>query len=575
MRELPTRLFVITVGVSAVSATGRLDHLLCVAIYLLILGSQLTDAIVWYRLSRCTESALPWHCRFGVLSAFQASMCYGLFPVYVWISDIPAGQAIAYTMLSGNLLHTALHQNTRILVMISAAIPPLVYMAGLPIYQMAVDPSFYLRDCAALLTIEMLVILALLSGAKAIRTVTQQREEERAAAEQASRAKSVFLATMSHEIRTPLNGILGMAEALAASALPEDSRSKAETIRDSGALLLQMLNNSLDLSKIEAGKLEIDKAPFRLDRAIERVHALFAQQARNAGLTFTTDIDRSLPMLREGDEQRLTQILTNLIGNALKFTQSGGVTIGLHRGKGATDIVLSVKDTGIGMSDEQQAKIFMPFTQAEGATTTRRFGGTGLGLSIVKALTAQMGGEVILKSVAGVGSEFSVCLPLPEAATKSLPERHMNGRRDLETISGLRLLVIDDNRVNLTVIDALLRPLGAQLTTCLSGEEGVALATSADVFDVILVDISMEGMDGPETLRVLRERLGGACPPVLAVSAHAFSDDITRFIALGFEGYVTKPVNRERLVKAIADARLSHAATSAMETHYLTPSHAI
>ena len=299
------------------------------------------------------------------------------------------------------------------------------------------------------------------------------------------------------------------------------------------------------MSKIEAGKLELERAEFDLRDVARKTGSLFGLKAAAAGLDLEVAVSPALAPRRIGDEHRLIQIVQNLVSNALKFTPAGGIRVAFEPGEGGHAVLLTVEDTGIGMTPEQEARIFDPFMQAD-CSTTRRYGGTGLGLAIVGALVKAMDGSVSVASSPGCGTRFGLTLMLEPAsdraeaaAPEAQPERPLAA-----DLSALRVLAVDDNAVNRMVISALLAPTGAALVMAESGREAVALAEGG-AFDIILMDISMPEMDGVEAMRRIREKQAGGPIPIIAVSAHALRHQVERYKAQGFDGYLTKPSPRE------------------------------
>ncbi|RAK62305.1 hypothetical protein DJ019_19430 [Phenylobacterium kunshanense] len=396
----------------------------------------------------------------------------------------------------------------------------------------------------------------------ALRNITREKAAERAMvqakedAEAANRAKSAFLATMSHEIRTPLNGVLGMAQALAADGdLTEAQRERIEVIRQSGESLLTILNDVLDLSKIEAGKLTLETAPFEVDALAKAVHATFQAIAEAKGLDFELSVDHAARGVYEGDQVRVRQILWNLVSNALKFTERGGVKVRIGREKG--DLSLTVFDSGIGMSAEQLAGLFRKFEQAD-ASTTRRFGGTGLGLAICRELAELMGGEIRATSAPGMGSTFTASLPLPKASRTSrgsVPASRAargSGRR----ARTVRVLAAEDNPMNQFVLKTLLAQIGIDPVIVADGREAVA-AWEREPWDVILMDVQMPVMDGPTATAQIRARErseGRARTPIVALTANAMSHQIAEYLQSGMDALVAKPIEAQRLYEALQAA---------------------
>jgi PAS domain S-box-containing protein len=401
----------------------------------------------------------------------------------------------------------------------------------------------------------------------AMQDITARKQAEQALveakeiAEAATRAKSAFLATMSHEIRTPLNGVLGMAQAMSAGELAGDQRERLDVIRQSGETLLAVLNDVLDLSKIEAGRLELEEAEFDIGAVAAGAHAAFGAVAAAKGVAFELKVSRAAAGAYLGDATRVRQVLSNLISNALKFTESGRVAVSVGRRKGA--LTLSVSDTGIGMSAEQQARLFQAFGQAD-ASTTRRFGGTGLGLAICRELVELMGGTIAADSAEGAGSRFVATLPLPRAerpARKPAPpsSRPAEGGAppaEAPSAAPLRVLAAEDNPVNQLVLKALLSQAGIDPMVVADGVDAVAAWEGGD-WDVILMDVQMPRMDGPTATRFIREReaaQGRPRTPIVALTANAMTHQVNDYLAAGMDGFVAKPIEVVRLFEALEAA---------------------
>jgi PAS domain S-box-containing protein len=377
----------------------------------------------------------------------------------------------------------------------------------------------------------------------------------REAAERANRAKSMFLANMSHEIRTPMNGILGMAEVVEARLGESALAGQVATIRQSAEALLAILNDILDLSKIEAGQLSLEDGSVHPGEIAERIEAVHALAARARGLALFVSVEGGAGVPRRGDPCRVLQILHNLVGNAIKFTETGEVRVTLS-GSAGEPLAISVRDTGIGMTEEQAASVFEPFAQGDG-TTARTHGGTGLGMSIVRELVDLMGGEVRLTSAPGAGTRIDVRLPLPIRA-ESAEDVDAPDARPNTLPTGLRVLAADDNRTNRIVLTKMLEGLGAAVTVVESGEAARAAARDAR-FDVLLLDIAMPGMDGMETLAAIRDEMAeaGRAPAVaIAVTANAFEHQVRQYLEAGFDAHLPKPVRSAELAATIG--RLLH-----------------
>ncbi|MGD2131475.1 MAG: ATP-binding protein [Maricaulaceae bacterium] len=374
-------------------------------------------------------------------------------------------------------------------------------------------------------------------------------------AEAATTAKSSFLAAMSHEIRTPLNGVLGMAHALDAEDLAPELHERVRTIVDSGRTLLAILNDVLDLSKVEAGKLEIVPTKGDLRHTLGRLHKLFEPRAAEKHVAFELEIDDSIPDALMIDPVRVYQCVSNLISNAIKFTEEGVVTVRASAevcdkigspspDERALDLSIVVTDTGIGMSKEAMGRVFEAFTQAD-SSTTRRFGGTGLGLAITRQLAQLMGGDVTVKSEAGVGSSFTMTFRAREAApdASDAEDESVDLAKQAARLRGSRLLVVDDNAINREVARLIFSQHDAIILEAGNGAEALDALAAQDV-DVVLLDNNMPVMDGAETIsRIRASSAPWADVPVIALTADAMSGDRERFLSMGMNGYVSKPID--------------------------------
>jgi signal transduction histidine kinase/CheY-like chemotaxis protein len=373
-----------------------------------------------------------------------------------------------------------------------------------------------------------------------LKAQTEALEAAKVAAEGANRAKSAFLANMSHEIRTPMNGVVGMAELLCDTALTEEQRLFAETIRSSGEALLVIINDILDYSKIEAERLTLHPEPFDLERTIHEVVMLLQPRARAKGLDLMIDFDMFLPTRFVGDPGRTRQVLTNLIGNAVKFTEAGHVLIrvvGLEDAPGHQQLHVTVEDTGIGIASENLGHVFGEFNQVETAAN-RKFEGTGLGLAITRKLIERMGGEVWVDSEFGRGSSFGFRVPLAVAEDAQAPELPVSVRR---------ALVVDDQFINRTILERQLVPCGIEVALCRSGADALALLAQGQVFDVVLTDHHMPDMDGLALAGHIRE--GGWTMPVLLLTSSPVE---VRDAAEGLlTAVVQKPVLRADLYRRL------------------------
>jgi two-component system CheB/CheR fusion protein len=373
-------------------------------------------------------------------------------------------------------------------------------------------------------------------------------------AERANRAKSEFLANMSHEIRTPMNGVLGMTELALQAAPPERVREFLQMAKLSGQNLLGIINDILDLSKIEAGKVEIEKRPFDLRVAIESTLKPLMVEAGKKGLEFIYSFDPEISGLVVGDSGRFRQVLTNIVGNGVKFTEHGRVAVSVNLAEvvspGSLHILFMVKDDGIGIPQDNLGAIFTPFTQAGGSAHIK-FGGTGLGLSISKDLVELMGGRIWAESEPGQGSTFyftvvfDVAKEEPEASTSAQPQPLLQGER-------FKILLAEDNLVNRILAVELLQMRGHQVEAVENGREALE-KLRREKFEVVFMDVRMPEMGGEEATRRIRAgEAGDPAVPIVALTAHALKGDRNRILLMGMDDYITKPIDLEELDKVLA-----------------------
>ena len=381
----------------------------------------------------------------------------------------------------------------------------------------------------------------------------QNHDRARSRAEQASRAKSEFLATMSHEVRTPMSGVLGMLRLMADGPLNERQHQQVRVMRSSSEILLGILNDILDYSRVESGEIEVRRAVFDLHELVEDIVVLMQGRAREQNLALELAIARDVPAAVTGDRQKLSQVLLNLLGNGIKFTDRGAVTLAVSKGAGANGICLAVHDTGPGIAEQDLAHLFEPFYQAAASRRRGQQAGTGLGLAISRRLVTAMGGRIEVETEPGEGSHFSVTLPLPRGEAIALPPAEAMPYQAAAPGRALSVLIVEDNVVNAMVVEAFVARMGHEPLVAPTAEEGLELL-EAQAFDLVLMDISLPGIDGIEATERIRAHADPTIRslPIVAMSAHVFENEIAQHLQSGMDAFIGKPIAPDALAETIA-----------------------
>lgn len=484
---------------------------------------------------------------------------YGLIAVFFWRTETPIARLFAVVIVMVDLLWLMMRHHARPGVFLSAAAPMLALsLAGaadvIALYYRQGRPALALTALMGplLLTHFVLEARSRLAGWQADLARARAAADERGvAAESAARAKRFFLATMSHELRTPLNGVLGMAQAMAADRLSPVQRERLAVVRESGQALASILDDVLDLSTIEAGRLELKPADFDAAELARAAVSAIAPEASAKGLALQLHIGAGVDGVYRGDPQRLRQILAKLLSNAVKFTPAGRVELALDR-RADGQLCFAVRDTGPGIVEAQLQRLFERFEQ-EDASPTRRHGGTGLGLAIAREIAHLMDAEIQVESRLGQGSTFTLVAPLPRVGDVVAMREAEVSELDF---SRVRLLAAEDNPMNQLVLKTLLGQHGLDPVLVDNGAEALA-AWQAEPFDVILMDVQMPEMDGPTAARAIRAEeaaRGLARTPIVALTANAMSHQVEEYLTAGMDLHVAKPIEAGLLYDAILQA---------------------
>lgn len=482
---------------------------------------------------------------------FLTSTVFGAVALPLFASQARFAPTLGGMLLAGALLNVVVVNGSQRSAILSAASPYVIYLLIIPFIARFANPGAPLANAlwfGALLLIAAVAVAArtLHTALKAEADAKEEAERRRYEAEEAVAAKSAFVAMISHELRTPISAILAGAARLHSEVPEAGSKIQAQLIADAGGLMRTLLNDLLDFSRLEAGRMTVDKTAFNLRQTIADTLRLWRPEAARKGLRLRVRGAATLPRWATGDAMRLRQVLNNLLSNALKFTTRGEITVALNARTTADSIQLSIDvvDTGPGIPEAALPRLFTPFEQLNDAIV-RQHGGSGLGLVISRELSRLMGGDLSASSPAGKGARFTltVTLELAEAPTVSA---------ETPQIAGMRVLVVDDHVVNRRAIELVLQPFGVHATLAESAEEALELL-GAEAFDAVLMDVYMPGMDGRAATRLLRAGVGpNRDAPVIAVTASATARDWEDCAAAGMNAHVSKPIDPAELYAALA-----------------------
>jgi signal transduction histidine kinase/AmiR/NasT family two-component response regulator len=491
------------------------------------------------------------------ISMATSALLFSSISVHIWADGGVAGKAFAILLPAGAVLAMAVRTGSARHLLVSSWAPHALYLVGLPLISSLFTPQADYLEMGMLslggvlfLTHVLVAVVHIQRTAEALRAALHEADALRLRAEQASAAKSDFLATMSHEIRTPMNAVVAAAQLLRRTPLRHDQNEYVDILSNAAEVMMGLLNDVLDIAKIEAGKIVMESATFDLRQKLELGAHLWRPRAAQRGVALEYDFG-DLPERIVTDPLRLQQILFNLLSNAVKFTEMGRIDIRGGRSPSGKTVWFEVSDTGCGMDEETASRVFGRFEQAS-SKTARLYGGTGLGLTISRRLAELLGGSLGVVSEQGKGSTFRLEIPLvaAEATTAVAPVI----QKVAACADGADVLLAEDHAVNQKIVRLILEPLGYRITVVADGAQAVEAATER-VFDVILMDMQMPVLDGIEaTLRIRASNGPNARTPVVALTANALAEHQAQWAAAGVNRFIAKPVDMVALIQQVADA---------------------
>jgi signal transduction histidine kinase/CheY-like chemotaxis protein len=539
----------------------------------MVLGQIVDRWIAQPLIGEIDRAARGGRIRAYLCSSVANAAIFGLMNIYLWFRCGEPGQWFALLAACGGLLHASLRLYPSRAMLLACSAPHAAYLLGLPIVFTLLTPHASYLGAVMVVLGGAVYIAHLMSGARqshsallSLRAANGEAILAREHAERASAAKSEFLATVSHEIRTPMNAVLSAGHLLRRTDLTAEQAEHVAMLTDAGEVLMSLLNDVLDISKIEAGKMEIEEAVLDLQNGLGALIRLWEPQAQAKSVRLVLDAAKDLPAAVRTDPLRLRQILFNLLSNAVKFTEEGQITLCAGRvdSLGGERLWFEIRDTGCGITEEAQSRLFGSFEQAH-VGDARRFGGTGLGLSISRRLAEMMGGTLTASSVLGQGSVFRLELPLVAA---DLDEMVIDADGEIPDADGgrpLSILVAEDHEVNRRIVGMFLGPLGWRLTMVENGLEAVE-AARLQPFDVILMDMQMPVMSGVEAARTIRDGHGvNAATPIVALTANALGHHREIWAEVGVADFLTKPIDPRLLVATLLAASARRGARPATQ----------